>query len=121
MRLADHQPQWAELEAAGGISPKPAIWRRAGAARRSAGAAGAALLRRQQGAVVRDHRRPAAISGLSAARLRLDRGRVGDVPKMLSSAYAWAIGPAARRGGSMARSCRERPAFSPALRAFSRR
>lgn len=69
MRLADHQPQWAELEAAGGISQRPlaAIRRRAGAARRSAGAAGAALLRRQQGAVVRDHRRPAAISGISAA------------------------------------------------------
>ena len=30
-------------------------------------AAGAALLRWQQGAVVRDHRRPAAISGVSAA------------------------------------------------------
>src|SRR5580704_9839317 len=68
MRLADHQPQWAELEAAGGISQQPfaAIRRRAGAARRSAGAAGAALLRRQQGAVVRDHRRSAAISGISA-------------------------------------------------------
>src|SRR6202035_4168609 len=66
MRLADHQPQWAELEAAGGISAKPAIRRRVGAARRSAGAAGAALLRRQQGAVVRDHRRPAAISGIFA-------------------------------------------------------
>src|ERR1700722_6976250 len=68
MRLADHQPQWAELDAAGGISAKlrAAIRRRAGAARRSAGAAGAALLRRQQGAVVRDHRRSAAISGISA-------------------------------------------------------
>src|SRR5580700_1219673 len=68
MRFADHQPQWAELEAAGGISAKPraAIRRRVGAARRSAGAAGAALLRRQQGTVVRDHRRFAAISGISA-------------------------------------------------------
>src|SRR5580704_1973564 len=75
MRLADHQPQWAELEAAGGISAKPAIRRRAGAARRSAGAAGAALLRRQQGAVVRDHRRPAAISGLSAGLVPAARRR----------------------------------------------
>jgi hypothetical protein len=68
MRLADHQPQWAELEAAGGISRQrvAAIRRCAGAARRSAGAAGAALLRRQHGAVVRDHRRSAAISGISA-------------------------------------------------------
>ena len=72
MRLADRQPQWTKLEAAGGISPKPlaAIRRRPGAARRSAAAAGAALLRRQQGAVVRHHRRAAAISGISAGLVR---------------------------------------------------
>jgi hypothetical protein len=78
LRLADPQSRRAELDSAHCVSRyHPAIRHRLGAARRPAGAAGMSRLRRQQGAVVRDHRRSAAPCGISIASLRLVSAEIG--------------------------------------------
>ena len=71
MRLSDHQPDGTELEARRPVPPRIVSMRHpVGHSRRSTGPAGMPRLRRQQGAVVRDHRRSAAICGIRAAGLK---------------------------------------------------
>src|SRR5215831_13633874 len=63
MRVPDHQPDGTELEARRPVPPRNVSIRHpVGHSGRSTGAAGMPRLRRQQGAVVRDHRRSAAIT-----------------------------------------------------------
>lgn len=81
LRLADPQSCRTTMAGARRLPGRPAaIWCCAGAARQPGRQAAVALLRGQQGGVVRPRRRPAAISGLSAAGVtpcgwrRRDRG-----------------------------------------------